>query len=123
MTLDRKDATRIAKELIREIASCWKENPNSRCIEENGAYIFTFVLQPNDESGRSMRTRKRSSAVSTIRFNPLIEATGIVLSCDATLDERLVPDGDVRSFSLRESAKRRILQMLKSAPDIFTDAI
>jgi hypothetical protein len=46
MPIERKDAERLARDLIKEIASEWDESLFTTCYEENGNYIFVFTLVP-----------------------------------------------------------------------------
>ena len=47
MTIDRKDAESLARELIKEIASEWIDSPSTVCVkDQHGAYIFVFPLPP-----------------------------------------------------------------------------
>jgi hypothetical protein len=119
MKIDRKDAERIAKDLIREIASEWADTLVSRCVEENGSYVFEFTLEPG-EIIRYARTVERPIARSVFRFNPLAEATELVVDCADTLDQRAPTAPEV---VIRSNAKSRIHQMLVSAPKVFTDAM
>lgn len=46
MPIDRKEAERLARDLIAQVASEWEMTPLTHCIEENGAHIFVFTLAP-----------------------------------------------------------------------------
>ena len=56
----------------------------------------------------------RPAAFSTFHFDPLAEATEIVARCDFE---------KAKNTFLRQNAKERIEQMLRSAGDIFSDAM
>jgi hypothetical protein len=124
MTIDGKDAERIAKDLIREIASEWVNTPTARCIEENGTHIFEFTLQPGTVI-RYARQVERPIATSIFRFDPLAEATEIVMSVAFTYLLHMNPpiDMTMTDLILRNNAKPRINQMLISAPDVLRDAM
>jgi len=78
MSDDPTTAKRIASELIYEIASEWSVVSTSRCIQEGDQFIFQFVL------GRPLYTSldepEQRSSDSLVRFNPLSQATQIVLA-------------------------------------------
>lgn len=119
MTIEGKEAERIAKDLIGEIASEWVDTPAARCVEENGSHTFVYTLLPV-RIVRDDRLVERPAAISTFHFNPLAEATQIVMKC-ASLTEH-VEYADMRDFLIRRDAKHLIRQMLIAAPQIFGDA-
>jgi len=119
MIIDGKGAERIAKDLIREIASEWVNTPITRCVEENGSYIFECTLEPGLVI-RYARKVERPIAPSVFRFDPLAEATEIVIDCAFTLEQRAPT---MTELIIRINAKPRIRQMVVSAPDVFTDAM
>jgi hypothetical protein len=118
-----KDAESIARELLAEIASEWIDTPTTRCVEEDGSYIFVFTLPPAKVISDG-RVVKRPAAISTFHFNPLAEATEIVRGSDLRFPTGVGIDNAGMSESvLREITKPKILQMLRSASDVFTDAM
>jgi hypothetical protein len=119
MTIDHKDAERIARELIAEIASGWKKTSNCRCKKEKGSYNFIFTLPPAIVI-RNARAVERPDAISTFHFNPLAEATEIVANC--RLELASLGDPIMADHIVRENAKERIHQMLISAPVVFIDS-
>jgi len=122
MEIDSKTAETIARELLRKIASEWQDVPNIHCAIEKGDPIFVLTLEPG-EIVRYARRVERPFANSTFHFNPLAEATEIVISCASHLDEREVPYSEIREHAIRDSSESRIRQMIFSAPKIFQDAM
>lgn len=122
MNIDDKDAERLAKELIGEIAPDWAETPTVRVIKENGSYIFEYTLQPS-KVVRYARVVERPKSPSVFRFNPLAEATEIVISTASTLNPNLTNNARIAQIAIRNIARSRIIQMLISASDVFTDAM
>jgi hypothetical protein len=120
--VDDKDAERIAKDLISEIASEWIDTPAICCLQENDSYIFEFVLQPS-EVIRYARVIERPKAPSVFRFNPLAEATEIVSSVAFGLHSSIADNARMAEAIIHDNAKTQINHMLKSAPDVFTDAM
>lgn len=115
MILDGKDAERIAKDVIQEIASEWIDTPISRCIKENDSYIFEYTVAPTSII-RYARDVERPPALSVFRFDPLAEVTEIVINCANNLQQDEVSD-------VALNAKPRVLQMLISAPGVFAEAM
>ncbi len=122
MDIDDKDAEQIAKDLISELAPDWEETPIVRIIKENDSYIFEFTLQPR-AIYRYAHLVKRPTSPSIFRFNPLAEATEIVISTAFTLNPDLASDARIAQIAIRNIARRQIIQMLMSASDVFTDAM
>lgn len=122
MNIDNKDAERLAKDLISEIAPDWGETPTVRVIKENDSYIFEYTLQPG-KVVRSARVVERPNAPSVFRFNPLAEATEIVISTAFTMNMALASNPKIAQIAIRNIARSRIIQMLISASDVFTDAM
>jgi hypothetical protein len=120
MTIDGKEAERIAKDLIGEIASEWTDAPNARCVDEDGEHIFIYTLPPV-RIVRDDLLVERPAAISTFHFNPLAEATEIVISIDSKLGIGIDNLG-MRDYLTRRDAKHQIRQMLIAAPQIFGDA-
>jgi hypothetical protein len=120
MSIDRNDAERIASDLVAEIAAEWTDTPTARCIQETNSFIFEFTLAPA-EIVEHAHVVRRPASTSIFRFNPLAEATEIVLSCSRQLNQS-VGESLIREDIIRDNAKPRIVQMLISAPDVFTDA-
>lgn len=125
MSLEHGNARRIARDLISEIASAWTQTPTSRCEQKDGDYVFEFVIEPV----RYMRFVRGpddndplSGADSAVRFNPLLEATTIVLECLKKVKATTM-DAAMRDYVVRRDGKAGIRQMLVLAPQVFTDAI
>jgi hypothetical protein len=119
MTIDDKDAERIARELIAEIASEWIDTPGARLLQQDGSYIFEFILAPT-EIVRYTRIVERPAAISTFHFNPLAEAAEIVF--DIALKSDLV-DTPLSPANLRLDAKQQIHHMLLITPRLYMDAM
>jgi hypothetical protein len=122
MDIDDKDAEQIARSLLCEIAFGWEDTPAIRCLKENDAYIFEYTLQPS-AIYRYAHLVKRPTSPSVFRFNPLAEATEIVISAAETLNPDLANDARIAQIAIPNIARSRIMQMLISAPDVFTDAM
>lgn len=74
MPLDYKDAERIARDLIAEIASEWVDTPSAHCVQENDSYVFILNLQPS-RVVRHARLVERPASDSTLhsqRFQLLL---------------------------------------------------
>jgi hypothetical protein len=122
MTIDGKEAERIAKDLIREIASEWKDTPSARCTEEDGFYVFEFTVQPS-QIIRYARGVERPHSPSVFRFNPLAEATEIVIDCATQLTQQVSTSDSMTLVLIISNARPRIYQMLRLAPTVFEDAM
>ncbi len=120
MTIDRKDAENLARELIKEIASEWEDTPNNKCVLENGSYVFILTLQESDDL-RFTRVDPNSPP-SIVHFNPLAEAIEIV-ALVANEVEPSSKDSELFHSIIRSNVESRIRQMLLSAPDVFSDGL
>lgn len=119
MKIDEKDAERLARDLIGEIAAEWENKPDAYHVEKDGEHIFVFTLQPAKIT-RDGRTIERPASTSVIHFNPLAEATEIVVSLASNLEESV--DKTIVDYVLPRDSKHLIRQMLVSAPGVFRDA-
>lgn len=117
---DEKDAEGIAGDLIAEIASEWKDRSEAYHVEKDGKHFFVFTLQPSRVI-RYAHVVERPASDSIFHFNPLAEATEIVMSCAFKIENSV--DASMREDLIRMHAKTYIKQMLTSAPDVFRDAM
>jgi hypothetical protein len=120
---DYQDAQRIARELITEIASEWADTPNARCVKGPHRHVFEFTLKP---SRYSRLTAPLTHADSVVRFDPFAAATRIVLAALEglrALHAMGIMTEKERDDTARHNAKLEILEMIKIAPDLFSDAI
>jgi len=124
MPIERKDAEKLAHDLIREIASEWEETLFTTCFEENGNYIFVFTLVPGDlEQVGGGGVVDRPRAPSGLYFNPLAEVTEIIIASSLELKNKSIGDGEFRRTLAYDNAKRWTLRMLDIIPPIFQDAM
>ena len=117
MAIDRTHAQSIARDLITKIASDWPPVATSRCTKRRNQYIFEFVL------GRPLYTEDPIDlrpGDSLVRFNPLKEATEIVLDHFERLKH--IADVGMREEIVRLNAETRIQEMIGIAPLLFWDA-
>jgi len=123
MLNDRYNAQRVARELITEIASEWQDTPVSRCVKESHRHVFEFTLKP---SLYSRFTAPLTDANSLVRFDPFSAATRIVAATFEGLRKLhvmgIMTDKE-RDYTARHNAKLEILEMIKIAPDLFSDAV
>jgi hypothetical protein len=123
MTIDGKEAERIARDLIHEIASEWKDTPSTRCVEESDSFVFEFTVQPS-QIIRYAHGVERPHSPSVFCFNPLAEATEIVNDCAEKLTQQVsTTDPTTLEHLIIANAGPRIYQMLRLAPTVFEDAM
>jgi len=121
--IERNDAERLARDLIKEIASEWETNLFTTCYEENGEYIFLFTLVPGDLEQAVGNVVKRPRAPSGLQFNPLAEVTEIVIGCFRDLEDKSITDEEFRRVLAFDNAMRWTLRMLDITIPVFQDAM
>jgi formylglycine-generating enzyme required for sulfatase activity len=125
----RARARTIAGELIAEIVREWKSTRDVYYIERSGYHLFEFVIESTPYARIVLGPQdadSQSSANSSVRFNPLAEATEIVFAAlEKTHTLHLLEqiNDEERNRIVRRDAKAEILNMIRVAPDLFRDAV
>ena len=106
--MTQQEIEQLADELIAEVAAEWPDSPHASVTQENGKYVFVFVITYNGSD-------------SIFCFNPKGAAIKIIEGIAGHLTEDL--SDAVRPFSIKDSSKRRLRWMLSIARTHFTDSI
>jgi hypothetical protein len=108
--LSKREREHLAKKIIAEIAKTWDDTPDAFKLEQDGAFIFTFIL-------------RNSHGATSINYNPQEEAVEIIAECDDMLAKKLIRSERIRAISLHSSVESRIRRLLSTAPDHFRESL